>query len=143
MRVFGANAVELVNGVPRISFQQFLTLIGHFPNDRHWMRYTDLCQPCHIQYDSVLKLETLERDLEQTMPLFLNPSQQAANLTHGNRQRYQANKLSSVTEALQKVDPHLVRQTLDFYGHDMTLFGYTWDSLTGAGCHYGNHSTCC
>ena len=141
--MFGANAVELINGLPRITLQQFLAMILRAPDGRHWMNYVDLCQPCRVKYDSVLKLETLESDLEQALPLFLNPGQQAVKLPHSNRERYLTNKINSVTEAIRKVDPQLVRRILDLFRDDMALFGYTWDNLTGAGCHYGKQSTCC
>ncbi len=142
-RTFGANAVELINGVPRITFRQFLMLIRHLQGDHHWEPYVGICQPCRVQYDSVLKLETLESDLEQALPLFLNPGQQTVKFPHWNWQRYQTNKLNSVTKTFHEVDPQLVNGTLDIYQHDMALFGYTWDNVTGAGCHYGNHSMCC
>ena len=143
MGMFGANAVELINGLPRISLQQFLAMILRAPHNRHWMKYVGLCQPCRVQYDSVLKLETLESDLEQILPFFRNPGQQTVKIPHWNRERYQTNKLNSVTETIHKVDPQLVRRILNFFRDDMALFGYTWDKMTGAGCHYGNHSICC
>ncbi len=143
VHIFGATAVELINGVPRITFQQFLLLIRHFQGDRHWGTYVGICQPCRVQYDSILKLETLESDLEQALPLFLNPGQQTVKFPHGNRQRYQTNKLNSVTETFHEVDPQLMNGTLGIYQQDMALFGYTWDNVTGAGCHYGNHGMCC
>ncbi len=143
MRKFGAKAVNFVNGVPRISFHQFLKLIIYYRKDRHWLPYMDICQPCNIQYDSILKLETLQTDLEQVLPLFLNPGQQSVPFPHGNRRRNETNKLSSVTETFRKLDPQLVKAVSDIYGYDMALFGYTWDNRTGAGCLSGNQVTCC
>ena len=32
------------------------------PLEKHWALYYDLCQPCHLHYDVIAQLETIEED---------------------------------------------------------------------------------
>ncbi|KAK2162140.1 hypothetical protein LSH36_103g06063 [Paralvinella palmiformis] len=55
------------HGIMRISLNQFLFLISKYYYrgflDRHWQSYYDLCHPCDVHYDKIIKLETLDEDI--------------------------------------------------------------------------------
>ena len=51
------------------TFAEFLeSIANHYPETReqdiHWEPYWSACYPCDIQYDYILKLETIEEDSE-------------------------------------------------------------------------------
>ncbi|XP_077970721.1 carbohydrate sulfotransferase 11-like isoform X4 [Styela clava] len=50
----------------RASFEEFVDSILSNPKqvDAHWRSYSDICDPCHIQYDYIAKLETIALDSE-------------------------------------------------------------------------------
>nr|XP_039251296.1 carbohydrate sulfotransferase 9-like isoform X4 [Styela clava] len=50
----------------RASFEEFVDSILSNPKqvDVHWRLYSDICDPCHIQYDYIAKLETIALDSE-------------------------------------------------------------------------------
>ncbi len=136
------------NGRIMISLEQFLDLVrrghdGGFRN-RHWLPYTELCHPCHIQYDHILKLETLESDSKNVLSLFLNQDRQPVTLPHLNGQRSASGKLQIASDTFRELDPALVKSIVEIYQGDFDLFGYGWDSYFGASCS-GNFSAanCC
>ncbi|KAK2140326.1 hypothetical protein LSH36_1383g00023 [Paralvinella palmiformis] len=66
-KCFRGNLSIDVGGQPMISFEQFLILIAkqqrRFVN-AHWLDYVNSCQPCLIQYDHVIKMESFGEDLK-------------------------------------------------------------------------------
>lgn len=55
-----------LTGVP--TFEDFVNFLvsprpSKWDGDAHWMEYSRACQPCHHQYDVVIKLETIAEDV--------------------------------------------------------------------------------
>merc|ERR1712016_4216 len=54
----------------RVNFTEFVSFLSE-KNQKpgkvnvHWRKYEDLCQPCSVHYDFILKLETVDVDLPQ------------------------------------------------------------------------------
>ncbi|XP_045171702.2 carbohydrate sulfotransferase 11-like isoform X2 [Mercenaria mercenaria] len=51
--------------IQNISFEEFLTFIAenhHATSDMHWTPFYQLCNPCHVKYDVIGKMETFSND---------------------------------------------------------------------------------
>ena len=132
----------------RISFEDFLQLIidgyetGKFFN-KHWASYMDLCHPCLVKYDHILKLETLGTDSRTALSLFLNEGETAVSMPHLNDKRPVEEKLSSVTQTFKQLNEPLVQAVMAIYAADFKLFGYQWDKTEGATCNSEKGQSCC
>ena len=147
IETLGQDAV-MQNGRVRISFKQFLELVSHgydegFRN-RHWQSYMDLCLPCHVHYDYILKMETLKSDSQEALSLFLNEGQTSVTLPHLNDKRPFVEKLDSASKAFGELDPDMIQDLMRIYKADFDLFGYEWDAKKRATCRVtGEHTDCC
>ena len=131
IKTLGQDAV-MQNGRVRISFKQFLELVSHgydegFRN-HHWESYMNLCLPCHVHYDYILKMETLESDSQEALSVFLNKDQTSVTLPHLNGRRPFVEKLDSVSKAFGEVDPVMIKDLMRIYKADFDVFGYKCNS---------------
>ena len=126
------------HGIMRISLNQFLFLISKYYYrgflDRHWQSYYDLCHPCDVHYDKIIKLETLDEDISAfTRHYTDDDTGTAATFPALNMARNDDNKLAEVTRIFSKVDRGIIKALLEIYHKDFELFGYTWSHTKGAG----------
>ncbi len=128
------------------SLEQFLTAVkeryhsGYY--NRHWMSYVDLCHPCHIQYDYILKMETLTSDLVNVLPVFNNFEQEQIDFPESNRHQAIASRVEETSHIFQNLSLDLVNGLLKINQDDFELFGYQWDN-EGAPCATGVNASCC
>ena len=89
-----------------VSFDEFV-YYAHFHRDPHWTPENNLCHPCQIKYDYILKVETMREDAEQlalcvfnsTLPFISsNPSDKSitANATIPDKLRKRIYKLYKI-----------------------------------------------
>ena len=93
--------------------------------DLHWMTYTESCDPCRRKQDYILKLETVQEEMNHLFHHMLGfpekisfPVRHASighSLGHSDRQYYAS------------VSPELMQRILHIYRHDIALFGYKHD----------------
>ena len=130
------------NGGLFITFEQFLQMVTQskqtlLPSlarprrDEHWSAISQLCYPCHVQYDYILRLETLGRDKELILPL-LN----ATDLPQVNRAKGQLINIFNVSipdirTAYGQVSPHIMQHIHDIYQPDLDLFSYGYHPEKG------------
>jgi hypothetical protein len=133
-----------------LAFEPFLEMI-HLNTDAgfknaHWATYYDLCQPCHIQYDHVIKLETLSRDMEGIYDHLrkLNSDDVIPEITHDNKVRPSdgIDKLKSINQVYHNINTETLNGLVRVYGQDFLLFGYNWDNTSGATCVFKDHDCC-
>lgn len=107
------------------TFSQYLEyVVWSYDNnmvDEHWMTYTRLCDPCRWKFDYILKLETLQEEINHLLygVLGYHKRIQVPVFHHSPGQsdgHYYAN-----------VSHQLMERVLDIYKHDFTLFGYEHD----------------
>ena len=49
--------------------------ITRFQNDKHWQAYVNICAPCIVKYDYILRTETLDYDFTKyILPLINQPT---------------------------------------------------------------------
>ena len=63
------HAVQVAQGTERPSWEEFVTYMSRHhqistvhTKNRHWTRQVELCYPCTVKYDRILKLETIDND---------------------------------------------------------------------------------
>lgn len=87
--------------------------------DHHWMPYASLCYPCDIDYDVIVKMESLEEDTNRFLGLIGAPKY----LYYPSRKK---KVTSSVTERshLKNLTSEQIAGILKYYGDDFDLFDY-------------------
>lgn len=130
------------NGRVRLEFEQFVELIARFYDtrfsERHWQSYFELCHPCNIKYDNIIKLETLSEDLPILLANYFksDPSGESTVVSTHKTRPDNVNKLIDTTSRFSSVDKNVVQKLLSLYEKDLLLFGYTWNDTAGAGCRH-------
>ena len=89
--------------------------------DDHWKQYYSICDPCHFNYDIIMKFDTFEDEFRY-IKNFLNISQyHLPAFFPPRRTRTNSNMTSSY---LRKIPLMLRRQLYLIYKRDFELFGY-------------------
>uniref|UniRef100_A0A4W3IEP8 Carbohydrate sulfotransferase n=1 Tax=Callorhinchus milii TaxID=7868 RepID=A0A4W3IEP8_CALMI len=107
------------------TFTQFIEYLldpqteNQFPFDDHWRQMYRLCHPCHIKYDFIGKLETLDEDTAYLLQL-LNAEKRIKF-----PRKYPNQTTTSYVEQWFRIIPKPWREKLfQLYEPDFTLFGY-------------------
>jgi len=108
-------------------FEEFLRFVikeKYF--DEHWMPYYRTCDPCAIQYDYILKFETLKRDqafLIQDINLneYLYDSNYLRNINP-----YGATTKETLHEYIKEIPRSLLKEIYKIYENDYKLFNYSF-----------------
>ncbi|XP_077970830.1 carbohydrate sulfotransferase 9-like [Styela clava] len=113
------------------SFEEFVDSILSNPkqHDIHWRSYSDICDPCHIQYDYIVKLETIALDSEYLVKkfgisddlLFERDSNLSESLGHKWKSKYR-----TYLEGLPMKKLHALYET---YWEQYKLFNYSTPSF--------------
>ena len=121
-----------------MQFVKFLTAkissvpksIRWFHDNLHWNTQSDMCSPCDINYDYILKYETLNEDI----PIFLRRlyGERSKPLISTNKSTSDPSK----TEKSWKALPNALRtKILHKYAADIRLFGYCNSDSFGNVCN--------
>ena len=146
-----------------LTFEQFLTVVTdttiRIYQDRHWKPYTESCYVCHIEYDYILKTETLYSDMEQITKHLGHPDMKLTEVkmnaykrdTDSARPITDENKPSGTgwqkhLPEFETLSPGIKQAVAQRYRNDMEMFGYHFDEKTNmASCSYdaSADSGCC
>ncbi|KAK2150280.1 hypothetical protein LSH36_414g03007 [Paralvinella palmiformis] len=132
-------------GKPLLSLNQFLELVSRDRefHDKHWQSYHDLCQPCAMNYDHVIRLETIDNDIGPVLE-HLNYTRPETGDKQENSRRNVSNKLVEVNYHFRRLNPGIMNGLLQIYARDFQLFGYSWSYAAGAGCvNRTGNGMCC
>ena len=108
-----------------INFEEFIkyvTSVNPKLDDvnRHWNSYYDLCNPCGVDYDYIVKMETVASDTHVLLPLIFNTT---AEFPRTN----EAKKIGIDNKATADDIPETLRDIIDKrFGLDMKLFDYKY-----------------
>ena len=105
------------------TFEDFVNSVvqSKGPMNPHWTLYYDSCRPCEVQYDYIVKFETLNNDIEYL--------KQKLNVSSYHRQAffpksaYKAN-WDLVKKAFKKIPKELGLKLYEKYRIDFEMFGY-------------------
>ena len=105
-----------VSGGRGVKIEEFFRFVSDpFVMNEHWDHYTDLCQPCHIQYDYICKIETIKDDTRYIIPAAFNSSLPFPSST---------NPSEVVNLTKESISQEVKQQLLLQYGLDLEMFGY-------------------
>ena len=117
------------------TFTMFLKSLVHTPPrmyDIHWRPYDVMCNPCHVNYDVIGKLETLESDVGCVTSQL--------NMTSWFPLPGSARSTFDLVGAYFRSVPETVMADVEkAYGHDAAMFGYK--SLLDRGYRTQGHIT--
>ena len=112
-----------------VTFPEFLKYvlnveqIEHGKVDRHWTSYTDLCNPCSIDYDFIGKYETFSRDVKEVLSMAkIDRIVAFPRTTHRKQEPQTRNVLSEHFEAVSKEDTSNICKKFE---SDFLIFNYT------------------
>ncbi|KAG7162730.1 uncharacterized protein LOC121873581, partial [Homarus americanus] len=112
-------------GNASFTFQDFLRHVVWTHNlgmmDRHWMTFTEDCEPCRRKYQYILRLENIAPEFNYLLQQVLGyPDTIPFSLTH--RSKHHANK--SDLHFYNDVPKDIMNTVLNIYKHDIQLFSY-------------------
>ncbi|KAK2170140.1 hypothetical protein LSH36_4g12043 [Paralvinella palmiformis] len=136
-----------------LSFEEFVGVISSQYNagfrDRHWKTMFEHCDPCTIEYDFVLRLETLAKDY-RVLSSYLHPPKWLTNSAPYLEQMKTSllnpeEKMFNLLWRYENIDSVSLEGLKNVYEKDLGLFGYTWDVEKGANCRIplGDGTYCC
>lgn len=122
----------------------------------HWRRYINRCLLCKVDYEYVVKTETMDEDIKGFNEA-IDLDNDKMTVTHGHENifldtdglpesKYSHHyKYDKMLYDLQRKKPELMKKLLNVYGEDMHLFGYKWDWWRGkssCGMEYDDRECC-
>lgn len=117
---YGNGSGEQVEGAPVISIDDFLSYLTEEPgsqNDQHWNFYHRLCSPCTIGYDYIIRMSTIDEDMEYIKSRF--------GITVPFPRSYDSfTDNLKVHQYFTKANPLLVNKIFHTYQLDFDLFGF-------------------
>ena len=110
---------------PRVSLEEFIQYITskRGSTNRHWKPFYALCNPCGVDYDYIVKMETLTKDTHVLLPLIFNTTVEFP------RANQIVKKVLSNVATTSDIPERLRGSIKKWFGRDMELFDYTypWD----------------
>lgn len=95
----------------------------------HWRAMYRICGPCKIAYDSILKLESLDSDIQFILSKLPGPDGKPMAVPALNKLSplLAVEKLRSVSEYYRNIDQSAMKIINTKYALDLATFGYDWD----------------
>jgi hypothetical protein len=121
----------------RLSTAQFLELVTRRNSDfddTHWRAYHKLCFPCDINYDQIIKLETIDKDTKLVMKHIFGSDKYAEYVPKLNHRRVLKSRPLEVNAKFWEQSHQLTWELLDLYRRDFEVFGYDWNPADGIDC---------
>ena len=123
------------------TFQEFITQLlsakWKWKRDKHWRPYSSLCLPCCVQYDYIIRLETINHDIKPILNIL-----SAGNKTTEDHLTSMLTKINSHSKShidnSSQVIPEMLNLSLSqrnelehIYKLDLQSYNYHFNSVTG------------
>ena len=139
------TAQERQSYVP--SFEEFAQHVLMTSNI-HWNSYAFRCDPCHINYDYIIRLETLSTDTHMFLgdvypEVSALPTSNAHRLAQSNKR---TNDQSKTLKEFSELKSSTFFKITDKYQNELKLFGYKFNQQTQetvCAMNINNSYTCC
>ncbi|KAK2164251.1 hypothetical protein LSH36_67g05000 [Paralvinella palmiformis] len=95
----------------------------------HWSLYQDECQICHVDYDFVVKTETVEddsRNMNEAIGSDVNLTVRHTNILYEDP-HVDPFKYDHMYHEMEAISPETLKKVLKVYDMDMRTLGYQWD----------------
>lgn len=103
-----------------LTFQQFLKCIADGNNDMHWIPQSSLCNVCHIKFDFIGHMETVDSDAALVIAnIGLNVS-----YPHSFASKKHLTK-EMIEEWYQTVPKDVLKKLISRFQYDFELHGYS------------------
>ena len=90
----------------------------------HWAQYSTLCHPCHIDYDYIVKFETLREDAFFVLSK-LGPHHECLEEKYPELFNYNQSTSSVFDQYFSTLTAKQIERLKDMYSVDFKLFGYS------------------
>ena len=127
-----------------LTFSQFVELVANYYHvgfqNAHWRPMTESCNLCNVSYDFILRVETLDSDMEKVYSYFKTVSafNETQIISHENmtkqKQSTLTQKLSKMKTRYLEIDENIINNLLNLYQIDFDVFGYGWNMTEGGTC---------
>ena len=91
--------------------------------NRHWAQYSTLCHPCHIDYDYIVKFETMREDATYVLSK-LGPHHECLEEKYPELFNYSQSTSSVYDSQFSQLTPLQISRLKEIYSIDLKLFGY-------------------
>ena len=89
----------------------------------HWAQYATLCHPCHVDYDYIVKLETMREDAAYVLSK-LGPHDQCLEDKYPKLFHLTQNSSLVFDKFYATLTQHQINKLKEIYSIDFKLFGY-------------------
>lgn len=128
---------------------EFVSYVVNMRNDRHWIPQEDRCNICNIDYQYILKLETMNEDL----PMILDEVYKQGDFQYSRRNSKYSQKSETATKITKSrldeytwLDQQLYHDVVKKFTPGIEILGYSYNE-SGYTANCGNyHSSvgyCC
>jgi len=109
------------------TFEDFVNFLVGDPQfdayyDGHWKSFDSHCQPCLFNYDVIVKMESIEEDMQFLRKKLKVPEMYNEVFLWTRNRKVQHNE----TALFRQIPHHLVEKLYRKYATDFQLFGYSW-----------------
>ncbi len=128
---------ERVGNMTLITFGKFLEALvttnarfSQFRNDKHVRDQYKMCHPCHIKYDYIVKVETMDIDSKPLLKLYGAselPVLAAHNPVHDKHNAEKLLPRPNISEVLAQLPRDVLARLKTRLETDMKLLGYSWE----------------
>ena len=114
-----------------VRFNEFVKYLKA-PQSRnpHWEPIYNLCQPCKVRYNQVIKTETLDEDNVDIIKTYFGPHHRGigtkGNVVAGGRQLSSLTRKGRKIDVFEDLDKTDLKYLLQRFSNDMAMFGYNW-----------------
>ena len=91
--------------------------------NRHWAQYSTLCHPCHIDYDYIVKFETMREDAAYVLSK-LGPHHECLEDKYPELFNSSQSTSSVYDSQFSTLSPEQISSLREIYSIDFKLFGY-------------------
>ena len=131
---------EIEEGTP--SFLEFVKMIlskSKYSEDRHWKPYGERCNPCYLEYQHLIRIESMIPDSIPVLKrLDISDTEVLDDHRHVHNEQSTKHRNQQSTKTITKIQPKylkefetipkdLVQQLFQRYKEDFLLFGYQFD----------------
>ena len=155
--------LNIRNNRPRnVTFKQFLELILNetdsvqqrkYKNDRHWKPIAYQCDLCNIEYDHIIRVETMKYDSGPILTVLGYPKDYLLlkdfKLNSYRTEQENVNKpqfKTSILDVYKSIPLDLYKKFIQMYWYDLHMLGYDFDlehNQTVCKCQMRDGTVCC
>ncbi|PIK49085.1 putative carbohydrate sulfotransferase 11 isoform X2 [Apostichopus japonicus] len=108
-----------------VTFSDFVRFLVDFPDlraskDVHWMDINSLCYPCDVNYDVIVKFESMATEMQ----LVFEKAGLEANLPEVSKHTTNSSSIAQAVEYYKTLPPDVVTRLYNRYYYDFTVFEY-------------------